>query len=365
MNRLTILRPAWWRNTPVWICLVCMFCGASASAQRYGSGLGGVIEDGAAVVVGGNAYTRLNTTVDPKTLYRCRPGDDTLTPIWTSEHVFNYVSTSSDGSVIALIEFVSIRSDLPAAGAECALRLVDLEGRTLKSLHGVYDYSWSPEGRRIAYVSGDHYEGGRGFLATGVWLLDVDSGEIRKINEVGFYVKWAKHDGRIYIEGPDGIVAFDPTTERTEPTTVKGLRFSPNGEYYYRRASEGGPFRIFDASSDEDITDQFAIFAVESTIKRMRHIQPYLWLDDTSFVFPTPWWGVEGRRKNLGYVFSVATGELRQLRGETIIGTTDDREKPVIAIDRDGMFQTLDLDAMPEISPEILEEKSSLVDMGR
>ena len=77
--------------------------------------------------------------------------------------------------------------------------------------------SWSPDGEKIAYITGTYYEGGVGFKTKGVCVFDLKDGSKRRITKDfphptikdlkgkdieggGYDVTWAVHDSNIYIQ---------------------------------------------------------------------------------------------------------------------------------------------------------------------
>ena len=131
----------------------------------------------------------------------------------------------------------------------------------------VQKFSWSPDGEKIAYITGTYYEGGVGFKTDGVWIYDLKDKSKTKIEKDfphktiegfiggGIEVNWARHDSNIYIEDfdyLDGVYRYNTTTGRSEKLDYAGIDLSPDGKYY--KEIEG--IRVFRTLTNEDITPQ-------------------------------------------------------------------------------------------------------------
>lgn len=134
----------------------------------------------------------------------------------------------------------------------------------------VRKYSWSPDGGKIAYITGTYYEGGVGFKTTGVYILDLKDGSKRKITKDfpsptvkdfeggGFDINWAIHDRNIYVQEFDylgGNYMYDTKTGKTVRVPYKGIYFSPDGEYYLSLSTEDSP-RLYITTNNQEITER-------------------------------------------------------------------------------------------------------------
>lgn len=145
-----------------------------------------------------------------------------------------------------------------------SLILMTPEGKQPRKLdEDVRKFSWSPDGEKIAYITGTYYEGGVGFKTTGVWIFDLKDQSKKQIKKDfphpsvrgfeggGYEIKWAKHDTNVYIRDfdyLDGIYRYNTRTGKSEKVDSKGINFSPDGKYYI----EG--VHLYLTSTNEDIT---------------------------------------------------------------------------------------------------------------
>jgi hypothetical protein len=132
-------------------------------------------------------------------------------------------------------------------------------------------YSWSPDGKKLAYIAGTYIEGGFGFRTTGVFLIDVPSCIKRKIvkdyphptadgDEGGGYdLNWAVHDSNLYVQeypALGGNYSYDPKTGKTKQVAYKGIYFSPDGRYYFSLDPEVLQVDLYVTATNEDITSR-------------------------------------------------------------------------------------------------------------
>lgn len=184
----------------------------------------------------------------------------------------------------------------------------------------VRDYVWSPDGRRLAYITGTYYEGGIGFLSTGTWILDLESRFSQKIHEGGHALHWAEWNGGLYIfelsGRPAKVLRHDGSWDRdVEPTDHQDIYFSPDGTHYYSLGRDGGFARIFQTDGDHDVTDEHPYF----TEGDGRYLQPRAWLDDWTLVVSSPGAGE--------LIYSVDRRESGRVNGFMIGGSLDDGER--------------------------------------
>ena len=130
----------------------------------------------------------------------------------------------------------------------------------------VRKFSWSPDGQKIAYITGTYVEDSDiGFRTTGVGIFDLKERTKKQIKKDfphrtlkdfeggGYEIKWAKHDNNVYIRDfdyLDGIYRYNTKTGKSEKVDYRGINFSPDGKYYI----EG--VHLYLTSTNEDITSR-------------------------------------------------------------------------------------------------------------
>lgn len=151
-----------------------------------------------------------------------------------------------------------------------SLAIVDPEGKEIARLdEDVRMLCWSPDGEKIAYITGTYYEGGVGFKTTGVYVFDLEDGTKKQVTKAfshptikdfkggGYDINWAVHDSNIYIqefEALGGNYMYNSKTGKTEKVLYKGIHFSSDGEYYLALCPEASP-RLYVSSTNQEITD--------------------------------------------------------------------------------------------------------------
>ncbi|MDH3255094.1 MAG: hypothetical protein OEM62_08895 [Acidobacteriota bacterium] len=164
----------------------------------------------------------------PKTLYRATRGRI------TEARVSPYYSR------VALIETTAPTSSRGAAPVN-RLVVITAKGAILRTVDAdVRRFVFSPDGRRIAYIVGPFYPGGIGFLPQRAFILDIDS-RVDPLELAGLDkphdLHWVKtpRENSIYVkvlrDGEDRVLRWDVATRQAEETPLKGIRFSPDGEF--------------------------------------------------------------------------------------------------------------------------------------
>ncbi|HKY73036.1 MAG TPA: hypothetical protein VJL88_14040, partial [Nitrospira sp.] len=214
------------------------------------------------VVFGGSEYVlheKAGTLNDPDihVLYeRDISGGPTRTVFTLPGRVVGAYSVSPDGRYIALRSWVD--EDLGST----ALHVIDREGKEIARIGKVWDYSWSPDGNQLAYVTGDYHVAGDGdeVRPTGVWRYDLRQRASTKLQDAGRHVAWAAFDRAVYVldySGPNGyprVWRLNSADWKPQLTSFQGIYLSPTGKYYYPPGGEGR-FDVYDVATN---TPRFA-----------------------------------------------------------------------------------------------------------
>ncbi len=162
-----------------------------------------------------------------------------------------------------------------AIGEGSLLRVLDSDGRPMAEIDDVRVFSWSPEGRRLAYVTQS---------TRGNWIWSAADGSRTEIGRLGYYLHWASFDGRIYVwEQTDGVArkvyAYDPRTRETQETPHKSIYFSPSGSYYFHPGDgPAAPEGVF--ARGWDVT----LAASSRVLASLCGFQPIAWAPDADLL---------------------------------------------------------------------------------
>ncbi len=187
------------------------------------------------------------------------------------------VSFSLSPSDTAIAVLITKRGVVPPGAHDYSvlpknsLVFIDPDGNEITRLDDdVRELSWSPDGEKIAYITGTYYEGGVGFKTTGVWIFDLGDGsktpitidfphpELRGYEGGGFEINWARHDSIIYIRDFGylaGIYRYDTRVGKSEKVDYKGIDFSPDGKYYSSYLAELG-YHVYFTETNEPVTER-------------------------------------------------------------------------------------------------------------
>jgi len=227
-----------------------------------------------------------------KGIYKQTPDGKEVTIYETSKDVIGFrgFHLSPCGRYIAVIE--TTRGFTPEGKHDFevlpknSMVIIDTSGSVLYSLdEDVRKIVWSPDGNKIAYITGEYREGGVGFRTTGIYVFDLTDGSRKEITKDfeydtlrgyhggGYNLNWAVHDSNLYIAEFDrfgGNYMYDPKTGKTRQVSYKGIHFSPDGRYYLELRPEDSP-HLYVSATNEDLTE-----IAERELLRM----PYSWISD-------------------------------------------------------------------------------------
>jgi len=128
-------------------------------------------------------------------------------------------------------------------------------------------FDWNAAGDKIAYLDVYWLEDRGRYASAGAWILDLASGQKERIHEYGESIRWAKHDGNIYIkiyEDDDeegGVYRYDVKTKDLTETKLLGVEFSADGQYYIGSmpAVEGSINNLIYKTADNTLVDDTAV----------------------------------------------------------------------------------------------------------
>ncbi len=155
-----------------------------------------------------------------------------------------------------------------------SLVFIDQDGNEIATLdEDVRKFSFSPDGEKVAYITGTYYEGGVGFKNTGAGIFnlthrskiqiqkDFPHKTLRGRESWGYEINWARHDSNVYIQDfgyLDGIYRYNTKIGKSEKVDYKGIDFSPDGKYYKEIVVGEGEagINVYKTATNEDITSQ-------------------------------------------------------------------------------------------------------------
>jgi len=234
----------------------------AASTALISKEAGAALNQDESVVGGLDYYHQTGFSSDPKNIYIENQKTGERRVIYTSQkESIDMLTLSPSRELIAAIE--------PLDETTNTLLIISTEGKAIHSISdNVRRYDWNPDGDKIAYITGEYREGG--FKPDSIYIFDLTTKEklpitkdfphprVERYDGPGFNLKWAVHDGNLYIKDFDyvgGNYLYDPGTGKTRPVSHHGIEFSPDGKFYCDRGGESIP-RIFVTATDEDISER-------------------------------------------------------------------------------------------------------------
>jgi len=235
--------------------------------------IGAVISAG-----GGSSKYPIVFTQNGKVVYLEKSKTDTIALYETSADIIYRGNTkmAPTNDYIAVIEtkagVVPFGGNDYSVWPENNLVIIDTSGNVICSTgDDARRCSWSPDGTKLAYITGLFREEGMGFKPTGVYILDIP--DCIKVNVVrnyphisedgdegyGYDLNWASHDSILYIQGlshSGGNYSYNPRTGKTQQVDYRGIYFSPDGRYYFSLSPEVLQVDLYVTATNEDITSR-------------------------------------------------------------------------------------------------------------
>ncbi len=160
------------------------------------------------------------------------------------------VAVSPRGRTVAVLEADAgvVEGGEYARPPRSRLRVLDARGKVLREVaDDVQHFTWSPDGRRLAYVTGEYAEGGVGFAPRAGFILDVGSGKKRPLAGVEhpYELHWLTMEREdalfaraLVAEEGTAVLRFDVASGAVARHPGHAFHFSPDGEYYLVEPSE-------------------------------------------------------------------------------------------------------------------------------
>lgn len=314
------------------------------------------------VIFGGNAYfsagiLRKKDETVRKVIYAQRLSAGEQQILWKGERYLSDITPSPDGRIVAFIEhwwqenvpaekanymdrrYTNAREIVTYYYENQKLMLITAEGQFIQAIDRVRRYVWSPDGAKIAYITGNYTEDYPGFRTTGTWIMDFASDTAQKICETGYEVEWARFDGNVYIDTYDdrGVLKYDPRSSKLEPTPYKGIYFSDDGKYYYAFNREGSDFRLYSTEGGEHLIER----AEAADVRNLGILVPIGWAPGVSRLLLQV--GVGSGRRH--FIYDVERAKIVELKEAVISWGANGREVIVL---RDGRMEKVTLMGLDE-----------------
>lgn len=273
---------------------------------------------------------------DKRIIYKLSLDQNPPEEFYRSEFPLKNTTISPDIKYLASMQLhvreKQIRSDYSVPVNN--LIIIDVSGNLVKLIDDdVRKFVWSPDGKKIAYITGTYRESKR-FKSTGTFLWDIEKRNKTQLNEGSAYIAWNVHDNRIYTlwnrNRFKGVLNYDENGEDERETDFKGIFFSNSGKYYYREGSEGGRNRLFGTSTNREISEQLnntmMQYVNEYRAAFITSFSPRIrgWLDDEILIIQIG---------SMLYSYSVEEGTVINTSRGTILGKDSRKKELVLFLD--------------------------------
>jgi hypothetical protein len=126
------------------------------------------------------------------------------------------------------------------------LVILDARGRVVRRVEAdAQHYRFSPDGQKVAYLTGTHYEGGVGFQPTGVFVLDLASGATERVAAEDVYeLDWgAAAENSLLLRAlartPERrVLRYDLRARRLSAMPAGAFHLSPDGQAFLKQPHE-------------------------------------------------------------------------------------------------------------------------------
>jgi len=243
-----------------------------------------------------------------------------------------------------------------------SLVIIDGKGNTVNKIDkDVQKIAWHPDGEIIAYITGTYHEDGYPFSPTGVYYMNVITGQEIRVSAIKYPYKihWLKKDKEdlLYIKelakDKNPVYEFNINNQQIKLTNYEEVNFSPDGKYYihYPEAEVGEfKFKVFETATNKEITDKLTI---QVNPNKWVHFQ---WVFDEGHLFLYK----EGANSKQNYIYDIESGKLlKRFTAQIYEGNIFTSPKAILLKQDDKLF------IITKDETGIHEKKYSTMDMDK
>jgi len=231
---------------------------------------------------------------DPNSIYLKDMSTEEERVLYRGKEVITDLNPAPDFSFLAFREAV-LADDEEGLGT-WNLHLINLDGEPFTTIENVFRFSWSPDGKHLAFIEGSADEEGVGFRSKAIGVLDMNDQENpTRYQQDAYDLNWATFDAALYIlnmvDGEEVIHRFTLENRQFERTTHRGIYFSPNGELYYRPSYHASGMSVYHTEEDKpvqlDARSRSLLVGNSPGEDGTLFVQPTGWIDNSTLVFPS------------------------------------------------------------------------------
>jgi murein endopeptidase len=189
------------------------------------------------------------STDDRRTILRGDPATRQAAVLYRSaKDVIFELAVSADNRFTAALESTDgiVEEGEYAVPPKNELVVLNADGQVVRRVQAdVQEYRFSPDGQKIAYLTGTYYEGGVGFAPEGVFILDIASGATERVNAENVYdLEWGPAgEGTLMLRAlaaaPDRrVLRYDARSRRLSAEPSGAFQLSPDGQFFVKQPHE-------------------------------------------------------------------------------------------------------------------------------
>ncbi len=254
---------------------------------------------------------RRTDSQEARAIYRIK--NNTKFILWESPLLIRERFVSPDQLHIAVVTEDSLeRGAAVNFSHSFHLIVIDSAGNLIRQIDDGLRPSWSPDGKKLAYIKALRIEEGMGYSPTMSCIYELGASKETQLEFKTYDLNWVAADHLVYhIDFRTGRVkTYDPETGTFALSTKRGIYVSPDGNYYFCPNYEGGEFALY-SDNDQDITAQL--------LKSLgiRNVQRAEWVEGHTLLLRNHRGGLHA--ENRSFLYDPQLGRAWEFKG-TIVG---------------------------------------------